>query len=393
MTDSFDVVVVGAGIHGAGVAQAAAAAGYSVMVLEQIGIASGTSSRSSKLIHGGLRYLESFQFSLVTECLKERDLLVKLAPELVQLKSFYIPVYQSSTRSSFKIRLGLSAYALLGRLKKSARFRVVPKKEWGQLDGLKTEGLLKVFSYFDAQTDDAALTRSVMASAQSMGAVLKMPARLERVTRNDDGVLVEYEGDGKLHHCTAQVVVNAAGPWVNHVAERVSPPMKTLAVDLVQGAHIIVSGELQRGNYYMESPVDARAIFAMPWKEKILVGTTETHFEGDPANVKPLEGERDYLVGVLRHYFPQYDIVSPGEIEAFAGLRVLPKSENDPFHRHRDTLLIVDDEQHPHVLSIYGGKLTAYRATAESVMIRLQASLPRRQKIADTQSLTLQPID
>ena len=393
MTDSYDIVIVGGGIHGVGVAQAAAAAGYSVMLLEQNTIASGTSSRSSKLIHGGLRYLESYQFSLVREWIKERNLLLKLAPDLVQLKPFYIPVYKSSTRSAFKIRVGLNVYAILGNLNQTARFSDIPKNEWGQLDGLNTDGLQKVFSYFDAQTDDTALTRSVMASAQSMGTVLNESARLNRALKNEQGVELEYEQQGRTYTCTARVLVNAAGPWVNHVAGLVAPEMKILHVDLVQGTHIIVDGSIERGVYYLESPSDHRAIFVIPWKGKVMVGTTETHYDGNPADVRPLPKECDYLAGALRYYFPQFESVSPDKVDAFAGLRVLPKSHDDPFHRHRDTVLLVDNEQGPSVLSIYGGKLTAYRATAESVMKRLQTSLPGRKKIADTDTLSLYPVD
>ena len=176
MTETYDVVVIGGGIHGAGIAQAASARGFSVMVLEQTGIASGTSSRSSKLIHGGLRYLESRQFSLVRECLRERTLLLELAPQLIELKPFYIPVYQDTTRRPWLLHAGLSLYAVLGGLHPATRFRRVPQNQWKNLDGLDTAHLEAVFQYNDAQTDDAALTRAVMRSAQRMGAQLKVSA-------------------------------------------------------------------------------------------------------------------------------------------------------------------------------------------------------------------------
>jgi len=169
MTD-VDIVVVGAGIQGAGVAQAAAAAGYSVLLLEQTGIASGTSSRSSKLIHGGLRYLESGQFRLVRECLRERALLLRNAPSFVRLAPHYIPVYRETRRRPLLLRAGLSLYAVLGGLHPEVRFRQLPRSAWSDLDGLNQDGLQAVFRYFDAQTDDAALTRAVVSSAQSLGA-------------------------------------------------------------------------------------------------------------------------------------------------------------------------------------------------------------------------------
>jgi glycerol-3-phosphate dehydrogenase len=167
MTQSFDLVVIGAGIHGAGIAQAAAARGLSVLVLEQAGVASGTSSRSSKLIHGGLRYLESGQFSLVRECLQERALLLKLAAGLVELKPFYIPVYRDTARRPWLLYAGLSLYRMLGDGSAAMRFRRVPQHDWKSLDGLDTTGLEAVFQYYDAQTDDTALTNAVMRSAQT----------------------------------------------------------------------------------------------------------------------------------------------------------------------------------------------------------------------------------
>ncbi|MCR4301236.1 MAG: FAD-dependent oxidoreductase, partial [Sulfuricaulis sp.] len=172
----YDVAVIGGGIHGVGVAQAAAAAGYSVLLMEQNNLGSGTSSRSSKLIHGGLRYLESAHFGLVRESLREREILLHIAPALVQRVPFYIPVYTATRRSPWKIRAGLSLYALLGGLSPETRFESVTRSRWQDLDGIATHGLRAVFRYEDAQTDDARLTQAVMQSAQSLGAELRCPA-------------------------------------------------------------------------------------------------------------------------------------------------------------------------------------------------------------------------
>lgn len=392
MSDLYDVVVAGAGIHGAGVAQAAAAAGYSVLVIEQTGIASGTSSRSSKLIHGGLRYLENFQLSLVRECIAERELLLKLAPDLVQLHPFHIPVYRQTTRRPWQLRAGLSLYAMLGGLKKHARFRVLAKNEWARLDGLTTRDLQQVFCYYDAQTDDAALTRAVMHSAQTLGAELLMPATLQKVTRHADGCRIDVESDGQLKQYHASVFVNAAGPWVNRVLENVTPPVTPLAVELVQGTHLVIDGRVQQGMYYLESPADRRAVFVMPWQDKMLIGTTETVYSGDPAQVKPLQREQDYLLSVLRHYFPAYRETDIVVQDAFAGLRVLPAmatSTGTAFGHPRDTVLWPDDKHRPTVLTVYGGKLTAYRATAERVMSCIRSQLPVRKAVADTRLLQL----
>ncbi|MCA9189545.1 MAG: FAD-dependent oxidoreductase, partial [Planctomycetales bacterium] len=164
-----DILVVGGGIHGVGVAQAAAAAGYRAVLLEQRRLAAGTSSRSSKLIHGGLRYLESGQFRLVRESLRERELLLRLAPGLVHRQPFYIPVYPHMSRPRWKLTIGLTLYWLLGGMESELRFGSVRRQDWDELDGLTTDKLRAVLRYVDAQTDDRALTEAVMRSAESLG--------------------------------------------------------------------------------------------------------------------------------------------------------------------------------------------------------------------------------
>lgn len=391
LAEPYDVVVVGGGIHGAGVAQAAAAHGHSVLVLERTALAAGTSSRSSKLIHGGLRYLESGQFALVRECLHERALLLKLAPELVRMQPFYLPLYKHSRRSPAKVSIGLSLYALFAGFGKDSLFHRVPRSDWSKLDDLRVDDLRAVFRYPDAQTDDAALTRAVMHSAVSLGAELKMPAILQQAERDDEGVTVHYH-DGAAKQCRARVLVNAAGPWANDVLTRVHPEPPRFRMDLVQGTHILVPGQLAKGIYYVEAPRDRRAIFIMPWRGNTLVGTTETRYHGDPAGVRPLPEEIDYLWETLLHYFPRYDPGPRQLLDSFAGLRVLPARVGDPFGRPRETILFPDRVRRSRVLTIYGGKLTAYRATAAAVITRLHHSLPQRQPIADTLRLPLHPV-
>ena len=387
-----DVVVVGGGIQGVGVAQAVAAAGHSVLLLEKRALAAGTSSKSSKLIHGGLRYLESGQFRLVHESLAERRIQLAIAPDLVRLVPFHLPVYRETRRRPWQLRLGLSIYAVLGGLRSELRFGSVPRREWSGLDGLVTRDLVAVLRYFDGQTDDAALTRAVMRSAQSLGAEVALPAELYAAESQDDAAIVRYVHAGRQLEVEARVLVNAAGPWACEVAHRVSPAVAVPAVELVQGSHIVVSGEPRHGIYYVESPRDGRAIFVMPWHGNTLVGTTETRFRGDPDQVQPLAAERHYLVSVLKHYFTQYASLDARQlVDSFAGLRVLPAGEGHAFHRSRETLLVPDRPLRPRVLTIYGGKLTGWRATAEQVCKRIAPSLPVRPARADTRTLKLPP--
>ena len=361
--------MIGGGIQGCGVAQAAAAAGHKVVLLEQSGLASATSSRSSKLIHGGLRYLESAQFSLVAESLYERGLLIKNAPDLVKRVPFYIPIYKHTSRRSWQVFIGLSAYALLGRLKAEACFRKIPQPKWPELDGLSERNLQAVYQYSDAQTDDVALTRAVMYSACEMGAELICPAQFKQASYNNKRYQVGYSHQDSEHELSCRVLINATGPWHNEVQARISPEINVPDFELVQGAHLVLRQTSPRGVYYVESPGDRRAIFVMPWYGQTLVGTTETKYEGDPEKIKPTEHEVDYLRNIVRHYFPYYDTTI---VDQFAGARVLPKSNKSMFNRSRDTLYITDKAL-PGYVGLMGGKLTGYRRTAEKVMHILES--------------------
>ena len=388
----YDVVVIGAGIHGAGVAQAVAAAGHSVLVLEQYDeVATGSSSRSSKLIHGGLRYLETGQFQLVRECLEEREILLRTAPHLVKLVPFHIPVYRETRRRPWKVALGLGIYSIMSR----KRFHRIAATDWAGLDGLRTDHLDAVFSYYDAQTDDARLTRSVLASARELGASLITSAAFVEARITADAVTVGYSKSDAAQTVTASVLINAAGPWVNQVldgiTDRSAQKAEKLDIDLVQGSHIIVPGTVAHP-YYLEAPQDGRAVFVMPWKRAIMIGTTENHYQGDPARVEPLAAEISYLLEIYNFYFNNA-LTNRDVIEAFAGLRVLPGGSGEAFNKSRDTMFLEDDPEHPRLLSIYGGKLTSYRAAAEKVLASIAKTLPATSPVADTRNRLLPVID
>ena len=380
----WDLVVIGAGIHGAGIAQAAAAAGYKVLLLEQFdGPAHGTSSRSSKLIHGGLRYLETAQFHLVYESLVERRRLLANAPHLVKLKNFYIPVYKNTARRPWQIFIGLCIYALFS----GKKFRHIPKREWHTLDGLKTENLDAVFSYYDAQTDDAKLTSAVLSSAKALGAEVIFGAHVEKVQYDENGCVLDYCRGGELHRIKTQIIVNATGPWVNDLLDKVTPRSDQCAVDLIQGTHIVVPGTVKQA-FYLESPTDQRAVFVLPWQGNIMIGTTENNYTGDPAKVQPLDSEIDYLLEIYKHYFLR-DLKPDDLIESFAGLRVLPHTDSAAFSRRRGVMIQKSFDGKAGIISLYGGKLTAYRATAEDLMRRLYKVLPNRKRKAKTRNLRL----
>jgi glycerol-3-phosphate dehydrogenase len=231
----------------------------------------------------------------------------------------------------------------------------------------------------------------VLQSARALGAQFVCPAAFEGATLLPDGVELRYSSQGELQHCRARVLVNAAGPWAEQVARRVSPPLEIPKLECVQGAHLVLEGQLDRGIYYLESPHDGRAVFVIPWKGRVMVGTTETPYVGDPSRVAPQSAEVHYLLGVLEHYFPRWRNVSEADlIESFAGLRVLPAGNDRAFDRSRETQLVLDRPTRPRVLSVYGGKLTTWRAVSERALEEIAQSLPQRPAVARTDRLRLE---
>lgn len=374
----YDILIIGGGIYGCGIAQAVSACGYQTILIEQKQLASATSSQSTKLIHGGLRYLEQFNLKLVYEGLSEREQLLKLAPDLVSREWFHIPVYEGNKRPPWMIAAGLLLYFILsgGR----SRFRWLPKAAWaGQFPELNKEGLKAILAYEDAATDDAALTRAVARSAQSFGCSIREEVIVERAIYLYDHWRIWLSTDEEI---TARIVVNAGGPWVNRIADIISPTPPTMGVHLVQGSHLLLDRKCP-GFIYTES-LDGRVMFFRPWKGRTLAGTTETPFEGDPAKVEPTEREVHDILTTYNHYFPDMQCSNADVIETYCGLRVLPQTEGIPFAASRETVILCDDEAHPAYLAIYGGKLTTYRKESAKVLKLITRSIdpphPRNSK-------------
>lgn len=388
---NYDVAVIGGGIHGVGVAQAAAIRGYKTILVEQYAdLAQGTSSRSSKLIHGGLRYLEQYQFSLVRKCLLERSYLLKNAPDLVTLKPIYIPVYKDSKRPPWMIYVGLSMYALLGNFASDVRFKLIPKNKWSQLHNLNIDNLQAVFQYYEAQTDDRLLTHAVMNSAQEHGAELMLNTKVSSIyLLNNHSVITCETNTGENKNILSTTVINAAGPWASEVLDKVHPKQEKIAVDLVQGTHIVLPLKLGDIIFYLESPDDKRPLFVMPWYGDTLVGTTESLFTREPSSTTPLKEEIEYLLRAFSHHFPSFKQEQLKIKHQFSGLRVLPSGTISSNQRSRETIYLRDRKTKPRLLSIFGGKLTAYRATSEQVIICLQESLPKQQLYTETKYLKL----
>lgn len=365
-----EVLVIGAGIHGAAIARALARANRKVVVVDKTGPAAGTSSRSSKLIHGGLRYLEHGNLALVRESLAARRALLRDAPHLVQRVPFLIPVYPDSRRTTWQLRAGLALYALLAGLGQTERFTTLPRAAWPLADGLDPRDLLAVLRYHDAQTDDAALTRWVLDDALTHGATLRYPWEAAKIELESDSVRILGTGPDGATTLRVRCVVNAAGPWVARVAARVTPTPPRLAVELVQGSHIELAPRSLAGVYYLESPDDCRPLFVMPWQGRVLVGTTEVSCaDADLDAPRPAAAEIAYLQRAVARRFPGW--ARDGGLEpvgSWAGVRVLPQGPGGINARSRELALSVDRAVKPRFVSLIGGKLTTHAAAAGRVV-------------------------
>ncbi|MBV7316509.1 glycerol-3-phosphate dehydrogenase/oxidase [Shewanella sp. NIFS-20-20] len=389
-----DVLVIGGGITGVGVAQAAVAAGYSVALWERGALASGTSSHSSKLIHGGLRYLESGQLTLVRRCLHARRQLLQLAPELVKAVPFYIPLYQDSQRGLLTLSAGLSLYGLLSQGDPLGKFTRVNLASSEQHHLLQQQGLRHMLQYWDAQTDDKALTMAVAASAQQLGAEIQQYRQVTDIYHGARVCQVRYrDSDGTLGERRVKMIINATGPWASELLANVTPKQMPAAMTWVQGSHLLLDIESPVGIYYLESRLDERVFFVMPWKNKTLIGTTEVALATMPDKPQITCEEYDYLLDNYHHYFTQYSRAELASlvIGNFCGVRALPAQAGSAFSRARETLF-VQQANSPRLVSVYGGKLTEFMPIAQDVLAMIRAQLGERHAIADINTRAIVPV-
>jgi glycerol-3-phosphate dehydrogenase len=359
----FDIAVIGGGINGAGIARDAAGRGLRVLLVEQNDLASGTSSASTKLIHGGLRYLEHGWFRLVREALIEREVMLRAAPHLIRPMRFVLPV-EPGMRPLWMLRIGLFIYDHLGGRKHLAGTRGVDlaNDELGvPLRGRYGHG----FEYSDCQVDDSRLVVLNALDAAERGAVIRTRTRCVRAERGETWRLV-LEVRGRRHIVSARVLVNATGPWVGSFGEGVlkQPPAGELR--LVAGSHIVVPRLFEHDRGYIFQTADGRVVFALPFEgDFTLVGTTDQDFSGDPGSVAPSAGEIAYLCKVANDHFRA--AVTPADvIWSFAGVRALyGEVVGKPQNIERDYVLALDRAAgEAPLLTVYGGKITTYRRVA-----------------------------
>lgn len=389
--EEVDLFVIGGGINGAGIARDAAQRGLSVAVVEMGDVASGTSSRSSKLVHGGVRYLEMLEFGLVFESVSERRILLDLAPHLVNPLGFLFPVYKQSRRSLTTISAGLWLYEGLALFRSPKRPRKLrPAAVAKEEPTLNTVDLTGAPLYYDCATDDARLTLENAVAAVKDGAKFVTYAKAVGFEYDDEGqitaVRVRDELNGREKTVRAKAVVNATGPWTDKTIGMNPDFADKNMLRPTKGVHFVVKHEVLPVKHAVVCfhPVDTRVLFALPWGDCTYVGTTDTDFEGDPGVAAASGEDIDYLIAAAAAYFPEHPITYDDIHCTWAGLRPLmrPQDEGDGLNASavsREHFLDVGSDG---LITIAGGKLTTYRRMCEEVVdtvvkvLRLQGSLP-----------------
>lgn len=398
-----DVLVIGGGITGAGIARDAARRGLSVALIEMRDLAYGTSSRSSKLVHGGLRYLEHYEFSLVFEAVSERRILLDIAPHLVNPQGFLFPVYKNSRRSLWFISAGMWVYDGLSLFRSPRRHQTLKPAQLAEREPtLSQENLSGAPLYYDCATDDARLTLETALDAASQGATIATWTRVRSFVKDEigriQGVMVEDQDNGAIKEISARVVINATGPWTDRTLAMAGSRSEGALLRPTKGVHIVVERDKLPVNEAVVCmhPDDGRVLFAIPWGARTYIGTTDTDYGGDPADVSATLEDVDYLIDAAAAYFPENPLCHDDVIATWAGLRPLiteaeatPGSESSVSREHR---IVVGSDG---LITIAGGKLTTYRRMAAEVvdtavdLLRLLSALPEDLPPANTASTPL----
>jgi len=369
---SCDAVVLGGGANGCAIARELSRDGMKVVLLERGAIGCGTSSNSSKLIHGGLRYLENGQFGLVRESLKERKRLAELYPDLVKMVPFYLPVYSDSLRPWWVIRLGLMFYDVFSR-QPLYRSRRVNKGDFSnRFRDIKTSGLSRVYVYYDGKTDDLELTRRLALDARDNGCIVREKCKVEDIIAAGGKLEIKYTDDGGKYSVETPLLINATGPWIDEVNERYSLP-HNYRITKVSGIHIVVNRELVPDCMFLQTQ-NKRIFFMIPWEgRKTIIGTTERVEDGRCDEIKVNEDDVDYLLDCANRYL-KTPIERQDICDTFLGIRPLirDKKAKDATSMSREYKIDVVECRGARVIHIYGGKLTTCLGMAEKVRRQIQ---------------------
>ncbi|MDP3119015.1 MAG: FAD-dependent oxidoreductase [Sulfuricurvum sp.] len=355
----YDIIIIGAGINGCAIAREAARLGKSVAIIDKQTIGSGTSSHSSRLIHGGLRYLEHGDFALVKEALHDRTRLIFAYPDLVVLRPFILPVYTGLGRPWWIIKAGLYLYDLFSRF--IAPHHVMEIDEFKtKFSALKTKGLKKVFTYYDAKTDDLLLTQTVAQEAQEHGAIFFENSPIDEIKRHQDGYHILC-GERQLQ---ASILINATGPWIDEVNHRFTLPSR-YKISKVSGIHIVINGLLTTEPVFLQTD-HQRIFFIIPENKtnQTVIGTTERNETGETDQVHVNEEDINYLLSHANHFL-NTPLKHTDIIQTYIGIRPLVESKQSMVKTSREYQLDLHNFGETKLLHIFGGKLTTHWSLAE----------------------------
>ncbi len=374
MKKMFDIFIIGGGINGAGIARDASGRGLKVYLAEKGKVGSATSSWSSKLIHGGLRYLENYEFKLVAESLREREVITQIAPSITKPLPFVIP-HTKKLRSKLLIRLGLFLYDNLGgktKIPKSSKV-IFAEQYQNILQSKFTEG----FRYYDVQVDDKKLVEMNIDNAKKMGAIIAEDTKVINANRIDNYWEITLNNNEKIK---SKILINAAGPWINETVNNVLKINAKKSIRLVRGSHIITKKLYEDEVAFTLQNEDNRVVFVIPYKgEYSLIGTTEVDVD-TPDNPSISNEEKIYLINTINDHFIK-QISQEDIVETYSGIRPLIEDFKDATKVTRDYIFdLNEDESKAPLLNIYGGKLTTYRKLAENVLLALNKYIPVNKK-------------
>lgn len=369
------VLIIGGGIHGVGILHDLASRGWKdIHLIEKDTLGAGTSSKSTKLIHGGLRYLKRIRdFGLVTEALHERRKLMQLAPDLVHPVEMLFPVLKKGGMPGFVVKLGLWLYDLLaGRAKLHKHRRLSPVEVASKAPILDMHQVRKVYSFWDGQTDDLGLVYRIAASAQKLGAGLSEGCRAVKIRSTEDGWSVDVlDSDGRMHTISTLYVINGAGPWAHQILEESGIPPVYRAINN-KGAHLLVEDLGLKAALFLQSTKgDGRIFFVLPWEGYTLVGTTETLYEGNPDAMRVDDAEVKYLLDNVNEFLTRK--LQQSDIKrVFAGLRWLAvEAGHNISETTRAYSLGEKSSRRGLLVTLYGGKLTTYRNLSKIIGDRI----------------------
>ncbi len=367
----FDLLIIGGGINGAAIANVAVDQGLKVALLEKNDFASGTSSKSTKLLHGGIRYLENFDFALVKEALKERFIQLKNVPYLAKPLAFIIPVYRNDKRPFLMMKFGVWLYDLLSGSYKVGRHRTLSAEEALRLEpNLDSKDLIGAVMYFDAQMDDARIVLENVLSAESKGAVVANYVEVREFIKDNGrvaGVIVYDKMLKKAFPVNARKVVSTVGPWTNSLLKMDSRQAKRM-IRTTKGIHLVYEGSLTKHALLITSQQDNRIFFVIPWMGNSLIGTTDTNYIKSPDDVSASQKDIEYLLKETQRVFPNITLDEKKIIMTFAGLRPLVRKGGSPSSVSRKHII---EETFSGLIYVIGGKYTTYRKIAYEAVSKI----------------------